>query len=347
MALTDGAPDVSVRLWHTPLLKFYNPLLESRYRAYFRSQFISVDLASSRVHTAIVAVFLVVLYSKNRTSTIYRPLEFYWAVLCNALLAIMHCAWMSTVPSSVSMRHRTVVVAAVRLLHMVLLAIGSGALLEVDPLMETTLSFWGKCVVCSGILSSIWLALAHPLLFKHHLLLQTIVLLVYMKVLPAGFCAHTLMSDEMLLGSSRAQLCTPDDPCHKPFSGLGQLTVLHNALTYTARLNSLSQCNLPSQSSAAAGNTVCISSLRFLQLALVGWLPTMVLYVWERRMRANFLLHMEIEDHEGRLSFEVERALDESRDLRDYLCRGIMGVMWVCQSLAVLLLAWYVVSPWH
>lgn len=337
--------------WPSFLLNFHDEKLEQEYSCQFLDRVIDLDRTSSRTNCFIgMSITLLLTVSKIRTAE--GKDDILWTFLYSLLLialVFLHHIWMCKVSRQGLLRWRTVSVVGVQLAFSAIFCVASIPYFCPEPLIKTMQSCWYKSMYNTGIVTSIWMALGHPLLFKHHVWIHTLAVLMQMGILAPRFCAMASWSDNMLMGQAKTagwQICDARDAalgsCLVPFSSMRQMSTINNMFREAEHLIfSTLAIDTSSSSSPPSPFSVCTGTILFLQLVLGWWLPTMVLYHSEQKARMAFLLNAEGVDAKDLFTVKVAQELETSTHVRDRICRVVLKVMFLMKSMTVLILVWH------
>lgn len=359
MSLSSSSPKSSSEVaehqhagyWHTPLLAFPTCGLEKKYSVYFLERVINVDKFSTRLHVVVVAVLSIILLSRHSVSANVGGWLDVRAMACVSVLMttmILHAVWVSSVSRGSLLRWRTVAVVGVRIITTFMATTGALVYVNPRPVVDNVWSWWWKAFFSTGSVNSIMLTLGFPLLFKHQLWFHTMEMVIQMMVLARRFCARVSCSESFLMdimrppggdsyvvGGMTEGCCSPWPHC------IG----LHRFLSRCASLI-LNETGFVAAGPPPAPNCLCKSSILFLQI-FMGWgLPLVILYFWERRSRANFLLKEMRGHHEGLLSLETERELLGSLHPLDKTCCILIVLINTLKLLSFFVVVWYALLWW-
>lgn len=338
----DGLPQDVHRYWHSPLLEFYDRDLEKKYLAYCSRGAVDVDKKFCRLGFVLITALQLTLIWRSRNSLIKPSNAFHWAAVCNSLTAFVHGLWMFTAPKELLVTRRTVVVVIVRLVYIITFSIPQ----SVPELFGHTIGFfWWRCMVDSGVVMANWLALSLPLLFKHHLWLQTLGLVMQTLLLTGRFCSHAKAFERSLTHELPdyldKEMCDTSASAMGVSLGFSQLSAMYQGIVRAVQGVPVLNTGSPNQPPVLESS--CIRPVLFLQLALGWFLPTAMLHIVERRSRAHFLLHLEREHvYEADLfMLEMEKKLRESTQFSDCISRALGVLLSVLKCLVFVVVAWH------
>lgn len=333
--------------WHSPLLSFYDKVLEGKYRKHFLNQAIDVDRRVARWHLIFVSAMFVIFLVKTillapHWDKDFRPIALYSAALS---FVALHWSWLETAKRETLVRWRNIAVGGIRFAFAALVLLASGPSFQQGVLITTHQACWQKAIYRTGVVAAVWPALGFQLVFKHHLLVQTLVVLVLMKLAGKGFCYQAIWSDGILAQRAQEldeQICqaggTTSSSCPlSVFSSVAHMGVLYRWMTAAHRMLTITG----QSSSPLSPAMICSGTVLFLQLGLGWWLPTVVLYMFERKSRAHYLCDEE-KEHEVDLStIEAERKLEQSRRWGDRFCRLMRWLVVLLQVCVSLMVSWH------
>lgn len=314
--------------------------LERRYMEHALSKLMEGDRVSSCWHSAISFLYVAAVLLKRRVSEIEVFYVSLWKIHVYAVLALVHALWVRWAPLGTFRRWRTPAVLGIRLMYAYCFSTGSLPFYQIDTSQETLLSFWVKCILNLSLLDSFWLAMGFPLVFKWQVFVHSLIVWYEMKTLLGRFCsAVSIPEDPVQTWVSRTM-----DSGLASLTGLRQLSGLHFLLHNTGYL--LLPGGYNPSTKPMPWQLVCTGSLQFLQLAVSWWLPLVLLYNAERKVRMYFLLCQEPTSEVGLISLEVEQVLQESMKPADQVYRVTALLLGFIQSLSLLILLWHIVVRW-
>lgn len=332
--------------WHSPVLTFHNLMLEREYREYLLRASHGV---SKRLYPFFVLFAVVMgiahcfrwLVSDKLPGTPSPLLPFLAACVVLFVYGLyLHRCRRETWPT------RTCTTVAVRCSLAAVSAMGHIFYNNRAPVVNTAQLLWVQLTFKTGILMAVMPALGFRLLFKHHIVFQTVIVLLQMMVMSGRLCDHLTWSDGVIkdrmqkLGTDCPEASDIERPNLTQFSAIDHLSVLHRCLSSLVCL--IIHC--PSCTSQPCGQSICKTTVIFLQLALAWWLPTAVLYLLERRSRAHFLLNVRRDHEQESFMLEVERQGNHAKSWFDRLCHVGMSLIPIGSSLWFLMCAWTLFS---
>lgn len=349
-ALEEGVLEPDRMSWHSLLLVFHEERLEAKYTEHFMSRVLVEDRFNTWSHTFVTGMIVASQAFRARSSAgEWVGTDIFGVALWNLMLlgaVFLHTVLVHVFSRRTLLCWRTVIVAGVRMLVMVIFCVGSIPHFNPDPLVKTWQSLWLQVLYNTAILSLSGQALGFPVMFKYHVWLQSLFMVVPMMTLPRRFCARLALSDQLLTN----QVCLVpgmegqpvDGSCLAPsavtFSCEGHLSVLYGVLTRTT--NFLLGPFLGAMTELPSSQSMCWMSIVYLQIALGWFLPTTVLYMLERKSRAYFLLHVAQDHQVDLLPLQVEEELEQSTHILDRLCRLVLFLQYLARSLLFLLMLW-------
>lgn len=339
------------RYWHSPLLGFYDVQLEAKYRAFFAGGTSILDKKACSLQIVLLVALQAALIWRCRDPAIDDMNGFYWPIICNFLASSLHGLWMLTSSLDNRLQWRNAATTAVRFTYMITSCVGS-VHYKSTSLEDKGLGwwFWWRCIAGSGVLSSNWVSFSLPLMFKHHLYLHTLNLLLQLKWVAPQLCLAAGMPYPDKGGSLGCEgsgtWTNSSSSCAMPCSSMAQMTSLYDWLREATL--SLSPWSLEPHQNDPVPVYVCMGSVLFLQLALGWFLPTALLYIVERKSRVYFLLSVERASVKERDLFmlEVEREIEQSSRLVDRACCAMWGLISMSKCTWFVIVAWQLLLWW-
>lgn len=295
-AAADPEPEeIHNAAWHTPLLAFVDHDLERQYEAHKLEELFSGDCMAAALH--IVQCLLLIVVSMTRNS---QPLpkdelgRCDWTLYSGSCVLCAHGALVCLLPKALYLRWRTIFITLVNSGVLLLLLRACCLNHDLDLPVSGSGSFWWSLILQTGIFAANWQTLTLPTMFKHHVYVQSVMLLLQVIVLRPTFCVR-LFGCSDILGSQPVRTVCPvgaSTSCAGPLpaSDLRQLHLLHKLITGTAGTLHTWFTRPPWESeNPPSDESICEMSVSFLQLALGWWLPSAVLYYVEKKSREFFL----------------------------------------------------------
>lgn len=311
--------------WHSPLLKFRNPLLEQRYIANTMDRIQALNRKSWRKKSCVMLGILLLVSVKGVTAPSQGMRKWWPGITCAALFAasILHSIWLHKANREKAMRWWTLTVAAHKLVYMLGAAVTTLSYFDEDPFVGQS-CLW-ITLNTGGILSAIWPVFEFPPLFHQHMWLHTLIVLAQMKLSGAVFCTR-LMNEAATSGQQVLSLCS------EPFFALDGVLASAKGLVTPFSVGPVA---------ARSPMSICLGVVVFCQLGLAWWLPTAVVYASERKSRARFLLRED--DDQGEEHFLVKME-DELQQIQ-----GVLGCVYgVTRILAATVVSVvFLVATWH
>lgn len=327
-------------LWNRCLLTFNDAELEEKYRKYSMDGAVATDKRSIRLHYFMEPVVVISTLWKIRSLGENILLRRYFKALPNiiqSLAVVVYGMWLTNTRQESLVRWRTVVVVAMRVFicWVEAVAFSTG---DLELLIPNPQSCWSKSFTNAGISTSMWVSLGYPLVFKPHILLHTLTVLVQMMVSSKNLCHQVVLSDNFMVVTASQNATELHEECPMPFSCLAQFKAVYGWLTTASSVISeaVGGCSM----SPKQHHAFCQGSLVFMQLALAWWLPTAVLYIQERRSRTFFLLFVSENSGQDLSDLRHEWELQQSKQWRHRVQRAVLSLMSLVHSITFLMVTW-------